>query len=82
MGSLDDFLNVVARPFLEILFAAHFLLEMSASTHAIKLKFGHNEFGKRTVYNLQTRIRFSKKSRDQVHKNSLNDYIYQRVTPV
>ena len=41
-------------------------------TSAIKLKFGGNRFGKRTMYNLQTRIQFQKKSssssNDQVDK--------------
>ena len=35
---------------------------------AIKLTFGWNRFGKRTMYNLQIRIYFYKKSHDQVDK--------------
>ena len=41
---------------------------MSTFTAAIKLTFGWNRFGKKTEYNLQTRIHFYKKSRDQVDK--------------
>ena len=35
-------------------------------TPAIKLLFGRNRSGKRTVYNLQTRIHFKKRLRDQI----------------
>ena len=34
------------------------LLEMSASSLAMNLKFKRNKFGKRTVCNWQTKIRF------------------------
>ena len=34
------------------------LLDMSASTLAMKLKFERDKFGKSTVCNLQTKIRF------------------------
>ena len=44
------------------------LLEMSTFMPAIKLTFVCNGFGKRTVYNLQARINFYKKSCDQVDK--------------
>ena len=46
----------------------NFLLEITTSTQAIKLKFGRDKFAERTVYNLQARTHFSKKSRDQVDK--------------
>ena len=44
----------------------NFLLEISTFRSAVKLTFGHNRFGKRTVYNKQTRMHFRKKSREQV----------------
>ena len=42
--------------------------EIFISTQALKLKFRQDKFGKRTMYNLQTRINFQKKSHDQVDK--------------
>ena len=42
--------------------------EIFVSTQALKLKLGQDKFGKRTMYNLQTRINFRKKSHDQVDK--------------
>ena len=39
--------------------------EISASTLAIKLRFGGNEFGRKIVRKLETRIRFYKKSSEQ-----------------
>ena len=36
----------------------NFLVEMSTFKQAIKLTFGRNKFGKRTMQNLQTRIHF------------------------
>ena len=44
----------------------NFLLEMSTSVQAMKLKFGRNKFHERKEWNLQTNIRFWKESRDQV----------------
>ena len=41
---------------------------MSIFKKAIKLTFGRNKFGKRTVQNLLTRKYFWKKSRDQIDK--------------
>ena len=46
----------------------NFLLEISTSTQVIKLKLERNKFLKLRVYNLHTRIWFSKKSRDQDKK--------------
>ena len=48
MQSIADVINAVN----EILYGVH--LFISTSTQAIMLTFGHNAFGKRTVYNLQT----------------------------
>ena len=47
---------------------------MKTHTPAIKFTFRSNRFGKRTGNNLQTRIYFSKKSRNQADKiiNQLN----------
>ena len=44
------------------------LVELSTFKQAIKLIFWRNKFGKRTVQNVQTRIHFLKKSRNQVDK--------------
>ena len=53
----DDLMNVVTRIFLELL-SLNFLIEMSASTQAMKWKFGLNTFNKNTVSNLKIRIYF------------------------
>ena len=45
-----------------------FLLDTSTSTEAIKLKFGYDKFGEKTVNHLKAAIRFQKKPRDQVDK--------------
>ena len=63
MGSTDDVKNVVIGLFLLV---SNFLFQVSAFTQAKKLKFGHNNFGERTVCNLQTRRNFQKKSGDSV----------------
>ena len=39
----------------------NFLVEISTFKQAIKLTFGRNKFGKRTVQNLQARIHFQEK---------------------
>ena len=52
----------------------NFLIEMSASTEAIKLKFRSNKLVKTTVYNIQTREHLKKKTLDQADK-----IIYRRV---
>ena len=44
------------------------LSRMSTFKQALKLTFGRKKFDKKTGQNLQTRIRFKKKSRDQVDK--------------
>ena len=59
----------------------NFLPEMSTFTSAIKLTFGRNGFSKKTICNLQTRIHFSKKSRNQVDE-IIYHFIYQNVSPM
>ena len=61
-------MNVVSLLFQEILFGLRLLTTNVTFTQTIKLIFGCNRFGKRTVYNLQTRIHFLKKTRDLVDK--------------
>ena len=46
------------------------LLEMSASTQTMNLKFGRYRFGKITVDSLQTKICFQQKGRGQSHVES------------
>lgn len=41
------------------------LLQMLIFTQVMKLKFGHDKFGKRIVLNLKTRIHLKKKPRGQ-----------------
>ena len=71
----------------------YFLLEISALYPAIKLTFGRNKFGRRTVYNLQARVRnkFGRKDivqfTDQITFiekviKSLTNFIYQNVSPM
>ena len=54
---------MVSRDFGHVIFPRN-----TFSCAAIKLTFGRNRSGKRTVYNLQTRIYFQKKLSDQVDK--------------
>ena len=68
MWSRDNIMNVVSLLFQEILFGLRLLTTNVTFTQTIKLIFGCNRFGKRTVYNLQTRIHFLKKTRDLVDK--------------
>ena len=55
----------------------NFFLKIPTSTQAIKFKFGRNQFGKKTMLNIQMRIRFYKNSREQI-----DEMIYQRVSPM
>ena len=78
MEPIDDVLIVVTWIFLEVLPWSN-LLDITTSTQAIKLKFGHNEFGERFLCNLQTRIRGQvDQLREQVDK-VIDYFIYQRV---
>ena len=55
------------------------LVQVSTFEQVLKLTFGRNKFGKRTVQSLQTRIKKKKKSLDQVDE-SLANFIYQKVS--
>lgn len=57
------------------------VLEKSTFTEVLKLEFGCNRFDKMTEYNLQTRMRSKKKSRDKVIK-WLKNFNNHRVYPL
>ena len=50
--------------------AFNFLVEMSTFKQVIKLSFGCKKFGTAAVEDIQARIKFLKKSRDQVDKSA------------
>ena len=58
MGSIGKVMNVITRLFLERLSGEKLLTRRSNFTSAIKLTYGRNRFGKRTLYKIQTRIHF------------------------
>ena len=58
-----------------------FILEISTFKQAMRLKFGINNFGKRTIYNLQTKARLEKNPLGKLIK-SLTNFIYQWVPPI
>ena len=57
-GVYRHVMNAVMWHFLKHFLLSNFLIEMSTFTSAMKLSFGRNRFGKRTMYNLQTKIHF------------------------
>lgn len=56
---MNDDMNLVTWFFLNILSSLR--LKTSTSTKAIKLNFGCDKFGEKTVYNLKTAVHFQKK---------------------
>ena len=70
---------MITWPFLEILANVQ-LLTSTVNHQTLKLKFQCNKFGKKTVNNLQTRVRF-RKSHVTKLKKSWTNFIYQRVSP-
>ena len=60
----------------------NFLLETSTSTQTTKVKFGHDKFGEKAMYNVKPRKTFLKKSRDQVDKVINQFHLSMRISAV